>query len=112
MAGLKVGPSMNSQHPSSACPPLLAAWFFKHSLYDTTADVGDDGAWRWLWIILGCGVGGVSVSESGALAGAPPAVVELVVRSIAMRGEKVNRGVTSERIKMMRGLEGEIRKGK
>ncbi|KAM1118761.1 hypothetical protein ACFX2I_043037 [Malus domestica] len=39
---------MNSPHPSSTCPPLLAAWFFKHSLYltlDTTAlGGGCDGA--------------------------------------------------------------------
>ncbi|KAM3016729.1 hypothetical protein FF2_000704 [Malus domestica] len=26
---------MNSPHPSNTWPPLLAAWFFKHSLYLT-----------------------------------------------------------------------------
>lgn len=30
---------MNSPHPSTTCPPTLAAWFFKHSLYV----IDDDG---------------------------------------------------------------------
>ncbi|KAF5766042.1 hypothetical protein HanXRQr2_Chr15g0710701 [Helianthus annuus] len=30
--GLDIGEGMNSPHPSRACPPMDAAWFFKHSL--------------------------------------------------------------------------------
>ncbi|KAM2644617.1 hypothetical protein EV1_018260 [Malus domestica] len=51
---------MNSPHPSSTWPPLLAAWFFKHSLYLTL-----DAA------VLGCGCGGAG----GALKFDPLAIV-------------------------------------
>lgn len=40
-----VGEGMNSPQPSTACPPKLAAWFFKHSLY-VTVD-GSGGSWWW-----------------------------------------------------------------
>nr|ACR33921.1 unknown [Zea mays] len=32
-AGLAPGEGMNSPHPSTACPPRLAAWFLRHSRY-------------------------------------------------------------------------------
>lgn len=30
--GTDVGEGINSPHPSTAWPPIVAAWFFKHSL--------------------------------------------------------------------------------
>ncbi|CAD6255395.1 unnamed protein product [Miscanthus lutarioriparius] len=32
-AELAPGEGMNSSHPSTACPPRLAAWFLRHSRY-------------------------------------------------------------------------------
>uniref|UniRef100_A0A0A9D5A6 Uncharacterized protein n=1 Tax=Arundo donax TaxID=35708 RepID=A0A0A9D5A6_ARUDO len=32
-AGSAAGDGMNSPHPSTACPPRLAAWFLRHSRY-------------------------------------------------------------------------------
>ena len=47
-AGVEAGDGMNSPQPSKACPPRLAAWFLRHSLYDTrtTGFGGATPGWR------------------------------------------------------------------
>lgn len=68
--GVQVGEGMNSPQPSKAWPPMLAAWFFRHSLYTTTVDGG--GGW-WcgfpFWkdnsFLIDWERGGVSLSGSG-----------------------------------------------
>lgn len=69
-AGSVEGEGMNSPHPSTAWPPMVAAWFFRHSLYVTTAaGVGlrwrlstpfTSGLMRWIRV-------GASDSASGVL---------------------------------------------
>lgn len=39
-----MGDGINSPQPSMAWPPMVAAWFLRHSLYVTTS--GDAGWWR------------------------------------------------------------------
>lgn len=46
-AGVEVGDGMNSPQPSKACPPRLAAWFLRHSLYDTRTTGSSGAAPEW-----------------------------------------------------------------
>lgn len=66
------GDGMNSPQPSTAWPPIAAAWFFMQSLYATA--MGGGGGWWWCLSapplmkdkgLIVCG--GVSISVSSGL---------------------------------------------
>lgn len=68
--GVQVEDGMNSPQPSKAWPPMLAAWFLRHSLYATTVH---GGVWWWAFpfgkdnSLIDWERGGVSLSGSGIL---------------------------------------------